>query len=242
MPLRRLTARDRSATANWQLAALLAFTAGTVDVSGYLALRQFTSHMSGLVAAMAADIATQGFRAFTQPAVVLSCFLAGAASCAVLVNWERRRNRESLFAVPVLLEALLLASLALPLESRHVFLTLCVLGFSMGLQNAIITKISHAEIRTTHITGMVTDIGIELGKLLYWNSPRYRQTEVPVTADLAKMKLLASLLGAFFSGGVAGALGFKHLGFISTLPLAALLLVLAAVPIADDLAEWLRPN
>jgi len=37
-------------------------------------------------------------------------------------------------------------------------------------------------------------------------------------------------------------LGFKHLGFISTLPLAALLLVLAAVPIADDLAEWLRPN
>ena len=39
--------------------------------------------------------------------------------------------------------------------------------FHHGLQNALITKLSRAEIRTTHITGIVTDIGIELGKLLY---------------------------------------------------------------------------
>ena len=71
MPLRRLTGRNRSTAANWQLAALLAFTAGTVDVSGYLALRQFTSHMSGIVATMAADIATRGLDILLQPAVVL---------------------------------------------------------------------------------------------------------------------------------------------------------------------------
>ena len=232
MPLRRLTARDRSATANWQLAALLAFTAGTVDVSGYLALRQFTSHMSGLVAAMAADIATQGFRAFTQPAVVLSCFLAGAASCAVLVNWERRRNRESLFAVPVLLEALLLASLALPLESRHLFITLCVLGFSMGLQNAIITKISHAEIRTTHITGMVTDIGIELGKALYWNRTTGR---IPVHAERHRLLLLIMLVSLFFAGGTLGAFAYPRVGFLLRLPLAVLLAAPTILPIAADL-------
>jgi len=38
-----------------------------------------------------------------------------------------------------------------------------LLCFIMGLQNAVITKISHAEIRTTHVTGLVTDVGIELG-------------------------------------------------------------------------------
>ncbi|MFX4396989.1 YoaK family protein, partial [Acinetobacter baumannii] len=44
-----------------------------------------------------------------------------------------------------------------------------LLCFIMGLQNAIITKVSQARIRTTHVTGITTDIGIELGKLAYWN-------------------------------------------------------------------------
>ena len=44
-----------------------------------------------------------------------------------------------------------------------------VLCYIMGLQNAVITKISNAEIRTTHITGLVTDLGIEIGKMLYLN-------------------------------------------------------------------------
>ena len=49
--------------------------------------------------------------------------------------------------------------------------TVVLLCFVMGLQNAIITKISRAEIRTTHVTGLVTDMGIELGKLIYWKLP-----------------------------------------------------------------------
>ena len=232
MPLRRLTGRDRSTAANWQLAALLAFTAGTVDVSGYLALRQFTSHMSGIVAAMAADLATRGFNILIQPAVVLGCFLAGAAFCAVLVNWERRRNRESLFAVPVLLEAFLLASLALPLKGHHLFLTLCVLGFSMGLQNAIITKVSRAEIRTTHITGMITDIGIELGKALYWNRTTGR---IPVRAEHHRLLLLTMLVTLFFTGGILGAFAYPRIGFLLMLPLAALLAAPTILPIATDL-------
>ncbi len=109
MPLRRMTARERSETANWQLAALLAFNAGAVDVMGYLGLRQFTSHMSGVVATLAAQVGTKGYAILLQPIAVLACFLAGAACCAVLVNWERRRDRESLFAVPVFVEAVLLA-------------------------------------------------------------------------------------------------------------------------------------
>jgi uncharacterized membrane protein YoaK (UPF0700 family) len=105
----------------------------------------------------------------------------------------------------------------------------------MGLQNAIITKISQAEIRTTHVTGMVTDIGIELGKAMYWN--RRRLETGAVRADGGKLWLLTSLVGLFFIGGVTGAIGFNHIGFLATLPLAVVVLVLAAVPVVDDLRE-----
>jgi hypothetical protein len=62
MPLRRMTGRERSEAANWQLAALLAFTAGAVDVTGYLGLRQFTSHMSGVTATLAGHGVTHSRR------------------------------------------------------------------------------------------------------------------------------------------------------------------------------------
>jgi len=232
MPLRKLTARNRTKAANWQLASLLAFTAGVVDVSGFLALGQFTSHMSGTVAAMAAELRTHGPDVLMRPIVVLSCFLGGAAFCAVLINWERRRDRESLFAVPVLLEALLLASLALPAALHHPWLALSLLSFTMGLQNAIITKISNAEIRTTHVTGMITDIGIELGRAFYWNrSPSLS----PVRSDRQHLLLLSILVSLFFIGGALGATAFPHIGFLILLPVAALLAIFTILPITTDL-------
>ncbi len=237
MPIRRLAARQRSAAANQQLAGVLAFTAGTVDVTGFLALRQFTSHMSGSVAVMAADLATYGLRVMQQPAIVLGCFLAGAAVCALLINWSRRRNREGLFAVPVLLEALVLAAVPACTSSHHMLLTLSLLSFAMGLQNAIISKISQAEIRTTHITGMVTDIGIELGKAIYWNRSRALQ---PVKAERGRLLLLTILVALFFAGGAFGAFAYPHLGFRVLLPLAIVLAAITFVPITADLRRSSR--
>lgn len=232
MPLRRIAGRERSAAANWQLAGLLAFTAGAVDVSGYLSLRQFTSHMSGAVAGIAADLASGGVTILIRPMVVLACFLAGAAFCAVVVNWERRRDRESLFALPVLIEAVLLATVPFFAGPRHLFSSLAVLGFSMGLQNAVITKVSHHEIRTTHVTGMVTDIGIELGKLFYWNRTTGR---VPVLAERRRLVLLCGLVTLFLAGGAMSAVMFSRVGFELLLPVAALLAAPTILPIAADL-------
>ena len=100
-------------------------------------------------------------------------------------------------------------------------------------------KLSRAEIRTTHVTGIVTDIGIELGKLFYWN--RHKDDLGPaVMADRDRLRLLSSLAGSFFIGGLAGALGFKHVGYLSTVPLALMLVALALVPALDDLRATLR--
>lgn len=235
MPLRRMTGRERSTAANWQLASLLAFAAGVVDVSGYLALRQYTSHMSGVASVLAMNAGLRHYGMLWRPLVVMGCFLAGAAFCAVVVNWERRRDRESLFAVPVLAEAILLASLPLFAGQQHLFASLAVLAFSMGLQNAVITKISDAEIRTTHVTGTITDIGIELGRLFYWNRTP-RGTEV--RADRRRLALLTGLVTLFLTGGVVSALTFPHVGFLLMLPLAILLAVPTILPIAADVQAF----
>ena len=180
--LRHLVGRERNVAANQQLAFFLAFIAGAINAGGFLAVKQYTSHMSGIVSAMADNTALGDTRlAFAGLSALLSFFL-GASCSAVLINWGRRQHLQSEYALPLMTEAGLLLCFGLMgrtfAHHQGVFLPVIVmlLCFIMGLQNAIITKLSKAEIRTTHVTGIVTDIGIEVGKLLYWNvtneSPR----------------------------------------------------------------------
>lgn len=246
--LRRLTGRDRSPEANLQLARYLAFVAGATNAGGFLAVQQYTSHMSGILSAMADNLALGSLGLVLDGLGALLAFLSGAACSAVLINWGRREQLQSTYALPLMVEAGLLVCFGLlggNLE-HHEWLfvpaTVLVLCFIMGLQNAMVTKLSNAEIRTTHVTGMVTDIGIELGKLFYWNLSRADSGKPVVLANRQKLRVLAALVGLFFLGGVAGALGFKHIGFSVTLPLAMLLLAVAAVPVVDDvrLHVWRR--
>lgn len=246
--LRKLTGKERSPRSNRQLACYLAFVAGATNAGGFLAVHQYTSHMSGIVSAMADNLALGSLWLMLDGLGALLSFLAGAACSAVLVNWGRRERLQSEYALPLMLEATLLVCFGLlggNLE-HHEWLfvpaTVMVLCFIMGLQNALVTKLSNAEIRTTHVTGMVTDIGIELGKLFFWNLSRADSGKPPVLANRHKLRVLLTLVTLFFAGGVIGALGFKHIGFSATLALATLLLALAAVPVLDDvrLHLWRR--
>jgi len=117
-----------------------------------------------------------------------------------------------------------------------------VLCFTMGLQNALITRIGAWPIRTTHVTGMVTDIGVELGKILYRNGPG---AAAPVVGEPRRVGLLALLVALFFLGGVAGAAGYLWLGFEVVIPVAGVLLLIAHRPLVQDLQDaWLtrRPR
>lgn len=237
--LRSFTAPERTDVTNRRLGRSLAFVAGAANAGGFLAVGQYTSHMSGIVSSLADDAVLGEAGLFVSGLSSLFSFLVGAAASAILINWGRRRNLHSIYATPLAIEALLLLCFGLlgsNLERHRVLFvpaTVCVLCFVMGLQNAMITKISRSEIRTTHVTGLVTDVGIELGKMLYWNS-RSIAGEGAVRADKQKLALLASLLLSFIAGGLAGAIGFKYLGFISSVPLAIVLLTLAVVPLVDD--------
>ena len=242
---RKLTGKHRTRDANRQLGLALAFVAGAINAGGFLAIQQYTSHMTGIVSTMADHVAIGAFELALAGVGTLLAFVAGAACSAVMVNYSRRRNRHSQYAFPLLVEAGLLfcfgllgAALA-DIEAIFVSVTVMLLSFIMGLQNALITKLSDAEIRTTHITGIVTDIGIEIGKLCYWNSAS-AATLPKVEADRPRLMVLSLLALMFFVGGMIGALGFRHFGYASTVPLALVLMALASVPIADDLNDFVQ--
>lgn len=229
---RLLLAEQRTPQGNAHLGWMLAFVAGAINAGGFVAVQQYTSHMTGMVSAAADGLAMGTTRALMTAAGALLSFIAGAASTALLVQFGRRRQASSVFALPLLLEAaclVLFGLLGAWLAGVHtVFIpaAVAVLCFTMGLQNALITKISRAEIRTTHVTGIVTDIGIELGKALSG-----------AQANAAKLRLLGGLLLAFACGGFVGALAFQAVGYAATLPLAAFLSLLGAVPAYDDLGR-----
>lgn len=238
--LHRLTHPTRSARANRQLGGLLAFVAGAVNAGGFLAVQRYTSHMTGILSSIADDLVL-GEAALAMAGVSsLLAFVSGAASTALMINWARHRGLRGEYALPLMVEALLLlifgllgANLEL-LVDVFVPSTVLLLCFVMGLQNAIVTKISRAEIRTTHMTGMVTDLGIELGRMLYWNRGRSSEDEGYVRANRERLGLHLRIVLAFFIGGVVGAVSFKRVGFSATVPIAGLLMMLAAPPLWQD--------
>ncbi len=244
---RRLTGVTRNSRNNQLLGVVLAFVAGATNAGAYLAVRQYTSHMTGVLSSLADALALGDITVALSAVGALLSFMSGAVVCAVLVNFGRRRRWHSVFATPLLVEAALMLTFGMlgaqlaRIEGVFIPATVSLLCFMMGLQNAVITKVSRAEIRTTHVTGLVTDLGIEIGKLIYVNRTE-REGESRVLADRGRMRILSSLLAAFFLGGFAGALGFQRIGYAATIPLALLLGGVSAVPVLDDLTARPAPS
>ncbi len=243
--LLHLTGQHRTESTNRLLGGMLAFNAGAVNAGGFLLVSMYTSHMTGFASMLADNLVLGNMKLVLAAVGALLAFTTGAAFTAVMVNWSRHHWLRSEYALPLLVEAVLLLIFGLmggTLNWQTPFavpLTLLVLAFTMGLQNALVSKISSSQIRTTHMTGIITDLGIELGKLFYWN-----RTESPadsrVRANRIKLRLYGTLLGMFVLGGVVGAVGFKHVGFVWVVPLAIGLLTLALPPLFLDWRRTLR--
>ncbi len=233
----------RTPQSNLRLGAALAFVAGAVNAGGFLAVGQYTSHMTGIVSVMADNLVLGQVSLVLAALAALMTFVVGAMTTAIIVNWGMRRQLHSSYSLPLVLEAVVLlvfgllgASLGLH-TALLVPVTVLLLCYMMGLQNAVISKISRAEIRTTHVTGLVTDFGIELGKLVYFNRSKGIG---PVRASRERMRAQSLLIGLFLVGGVVGALGFQFAGYITTVPLALLLLLLSLRPVLFDLGTLVR--
>lgn len=234
--LAKLTSTKRTPKSNLHLGVALASNAGALNAGGFLAVGRYTSHMTGIISTAADDLILGKFIPAFAAILMLMAFISGSTCTALMVNYAKRSGMVNIYAPVLLLEAVLLLIFGLigsTLQTHAVLtvsFTAVLLCYVMGLQNALITKISNAVIRTTHITGLVTDIGIELGKLIYWSRNKGQAHEAEIANNQSNLRLHGMLTGAFFAGGIVGAAGFKYLGFISTLPLALGLFALSLAP------------
>ena len=154
--------------------ALLAFAAGAVNAGALLAVERFVSHVTGTVARLGAD---SGVLAIDGLAVLLS-FAAGATGAVALVRMRERDGRPGPYWLPLAAVAVVVAAVGLAgragffgpfggeIDATHDFVLLCVLGFAMGAQNAVVAASTGLAVRTTHMTGPVTDLAIALATIL----------------------------------------------------------------------------
>jgi uncharacterized membrane protein YoaK (UPF0700 family) len=233
------------------LAAALPGVAGAVNASGFLALGTYTSHVTGHVARIGDELARGGEAIVAGIAVLLAVFLAGAICATGLVERAKRFSRAR-YATPILLEAAALMFFAVwagyhPAGVNTLALT-CLLCFAMGLQNALVTKISGAEIRTTHLTGVLTDIGIESVRLGLWLLREHRRRRLIESLDIwhgvytggewKRLRLHLLVFFSFTSGAMVGPQLFVRYGQRAMAAPCFVLLTLALF----DFAFGLRPR
>lgn len=235
---RRLTGRSRTPAADRHLGCVLAAIAGAINAVGFGVLGHYTSHMTGMASTFSERIIARDKLAALAAGLAIAAFVCGAACCTVMIHHARRRRLHSEFALPLLLESALVLAVALAGAATGgvaAWATICTLTFAMGLQNALITKISRGEIRTTHVTGIVTDLGIECGRALARLGGFDSSVRAEGGASGTRARLLAALLAAFVAGCVAGTFAVQHAGRLAFLPAGLALALVALAPAFDDL-------
>lgn len=226
--LMRLSAVSRRAeSSDLFLASVLALIAGAINLGGLFALGHFASHMTGYLSWLADGVvlAEAGLVRLSLMALVLF-FIGGILSTFGLI-WLAIYHPTLRVVVLISGQAVLLvlfAAAGLLPEGLAQTAGLGILCFTMGYQNAMITKMSHFTIRTTHMTGLVTDLSIEIGR--FCAASTLTRTLRP---DPRRTAILSLVIGLFVVGGILGSLAFGALGFAFTLPFALMLFALVGL-------------
>jgi len=199
---------------NVRLASLLGLIAGFVNAAGFLAFAVLTTNVTGHAALFAERIAMQDWKTARVVALWMFLFLAGAFISSLIVSWVGRNQRFS-YVIPILIEMTILIGVALlgykydkSLVAKEIFAG--SLLFAMGLQNSLVSIVSGSIVRTTHLTGTFTDLGIELAQMIKKRSEDH-------SALTKRIKLRLAIIFFFLFGAVAGAYLFRMSGFHSFL-------------------------
>jgi len=229
-----------------RLAITLSWVAGYTNVLTLLTCVQVTSHVTGTVSQVGFDVAEGRWGAAGYMAGLLGVFAAGAALSGFLTELAQQRRWASLFVLPMAVEAVLLAVFALlidwnalgELDHDTALLWLTLLpSLAMGLQNATVTRISGGVVRTTHVTGVITDLGMETA---IW-ALRRRSGAAPVGdrgtfATGWRLVLLGSIVVGFALGASLGTLALETFPRWSMVPPVAFLAWIIAMDLWQPIA------
>ncbi|WP_180109116.1 MULTISPECIES: YoaK family protein [unclassified Acinetobacter] len=198
-------------------AFFLAVNAGMINVLGLVTiLHQSVSHMTGNVSMLAMAFIAWQPNTIIYLILVLLCYVIGSFySGLILGNSHFSLTRR--YGVPLSLVAffIVLCWLLLPYFPRYALLWACV---AMGVQNAMVSHYKGTIIRTTHLSGILTDLGLALG---------YKARGLPVESKRVVLHLL--ILAGFIVGGILASWLYPYLKLNAFLIPAALSVVMSAV-------------
>lgn len=231
--------KSRTLKHNLRIATILSFVAGIVNATGFLAFSQLTTNVTGHFAFFISDVANFDVWKGAVYFLYIFSFLCGSFFSSLLIEMFKENKRLNVFVLPTIIECLILLSIPLIShvgEIKYPNLIVCLLLFAMGLQNSFVTKISNAVVRTTHLTGLFTDLGIELSQLFFPKS--HPQTE----KIRATIKLRIYIICFFFFGGLIGGFLYSRLQLkLNTLIFGAIILLISLF--YDDLRyQLIRTN
>jgi uncharacterized membrane protein YoaK (UPF0700 family) len=187
----------------WSGAWALAFVAGFVNAVGLLGFEhQAVTHLTGTTSMFAAAVADLDGPHSLRFAAILGSFVLGTVMSGFIIQ-DSTLQLGRHYGLALLLESILLCS-AVPLLQRDSIWGVYFASCACGLQNAMVSTYSGAVVRTTHLSGMFTDLGIFLGHALRG-----------ISYDSRRLRLCALIIFGFFCGGVVGASAFHNLGYPS---------------------------
>lgn len=199
----------------WVGTWVLAFIAGIVNVVGLLGFEHHAiTHLTGNTSLLAEALATRDSGAMVHFAALIGAFVAGAAVSGILIQ-DSALQLGRRYGVALLLVSLLLFA-AVPLLQHGSACGMYAAACAMGLQNAMVSTYSGAVVRTTHVSGMFTDLGVFLGHAL---------RGLPV--DARRLRLCLIVISGFLCGGIAGAFAFRSFGYSALLFPASLTAVVS---------------
>jgi uncharacterized membrane protein YoaK (UPF0700 family) len=234
-----------------RLAITLSWISGYTNIVTLLVCGQTTSHMTGSASQLGRDVAEMNWSKTGYILALLGVFFLGAALSGFLSESGRRRGWASIYVLPMAVEALILVVFAVlvdwnalgELERQYAVIWLTLLpALAMGLQNATVTRISGGVVRTTHVTGVLTDVGMESAIWVMGKFGRKSRTHMPgAYATGWRLVMLVSIIGSFAFGSACGTLAFDHVARYSMVPAVGLVLWLVILDVWHPIAD-IRTN
>ncbi|MCJ8056789.1 DUF1275 domain-containing protein [Shinella curvata] len=218
---------SRTLRADLMLASSLAFVAGGVNSAGFMAFRYFSANMTGNVSMSSELLAIGQWQAALAFLIVVVMFILGAFLASILIEVGKQRGRNNIYALTLVLESCVLKMVGVTARRTPVppnaLLILGMLSLTMGIQNAASTRISGSRVRTTHVSGIATDLGVGLAMLLG------NRSGADKTAVRLRLKLYLANMASFGIGGFLGVIGLQYFGGASFAVFALPLLLLSGV-------------
>ena len=176
----------------WIGGGALAFVAGMVNAAGYLGFRhESLTNLTGTTSLLGVSLGLGEHAEALHWGLSIAAFVAGAVLSGLIVE-QRTLRLGRRYGVALVLESLLLfAAVPLLVETRA--LGLYAASMAIGLQNGMVSTYSGMVFRTSHVTGIFTDLGIYIGQALRG-----------LTVDTLRVRVCVLVAGNFLCGGVAG--------------------------------------